>query len=546
MPPRWRIREIGMSEEATPAGSQPPAPFIPRWWLAVVVLGVCSSFVVSLVERAASHLVLAFTLFVAVVLLLLRHLRRGRGTVFVRMIPLIVFLGLLCAGAATVRIDDISGNLIPTRISFRWQLQRDERLTIPAPTASATGIDLATQSAFDFPQFLGPQRNGAVDVEIASDWTTKEPQLIWRNDEFGAGWSGFAAVNGYAVTLEQRGEKELVTCYEVLTGDLKWSHAESSRHQTVPGGVGPRSTPTIYNGRVYSLGATGILLCLDGSTGELIWKRELLRELGTTPEEDIKLVAWGRSASPLIDQGRVIVPLGLAADGDGGLEGASLIALDAVNGEEIWRKGRHQVSYASPTVMTLAGVRQIVMVCENEVCGHDADSGDELWRHPWLGSSSGNASCSQPIDAGRDRVFLSKGYAHGSALIEVKRNGAQWSVAEVWHHLTVMKTKFTNAVLFEGHVYGLDDSILSCVNLETGKRMWKRGRYGHGQVLRAGEQLLVQAESGEVALVALDPREFRQLARFDAVSGKTWNNPCLYGNYLLVRNAEQAACYLLP
>ncbi len=130
-------------------------------------------------------------------------------------------------------------------------------------------------------------------VRLARDWQARPPRLVWRH-EIGAGWATFAAVNGFALTMEQRGDEELVTCYEVATGTLRWFHALPSRHQTVMGGVGPRATPTIRDGRVYALGATGILRCLDGATGQPVWTEDLLARIGITPDEDLSGIAWGR------------------------------------------------------------------------------------------------------------------------------------------------------------------------------------------------------------------------------------------------------------
>ncbi len=521
------------------------ARLLPAWWWALVALGVLACVIVSQVDRASSYILLFVTCFVGCLIVLIRHLRLGRGRLLVRAIPLFVFFGILGAATQVLRIDDVTGNLVPTRISFVWQPQRDELLNVPIETGEPVNIDLRSMTTDDFPQFLGPSRNGAIDgVTLGTDWIKQPPQLVWRKAEFGAGWSAFAAVNGYAVTQEQRGENEIVSCYEIATGILVWSNSTVTRHQTLPGGVGPRSTPTIVDGRVYTLGATGVLRCLDGSAGEEVWRRDLLAEIGTTEEEFTQLVAWGRAASPLVDAGRVVVPLGQSANGT---DGASLAAFDVATGELLWKKGHRQISYASPMIATLDGVRQIVMVCEDAVCGHDAETGEPLWEYPWPGKSNANASCSQPVDAGNNRLFFSKGYAIGSALVEVHQDTAgEWIVQAIWRRRTTMKTKFTNVVIYNGYVYGLDDGILSCVDLETGQRKWKRGRYGHGQVLRVGDVLLVQAESGQVCLAGLNPERYEELARFSAIAGKTWNNPCLYGRYLLVRNSQEAACFELP
>ena len=400
---------------------------------------------------------------------------------------------------------------------------------------------LATTTPYDFPQFLGPQRNLAVDKPDLplrfTDWDQRPPRCVWKQP-IGAGWSAFVAVNGYAVTMEQRGDQELTTCYEIASGRLMWSSAVAARHETIAGGVGPRSTPTIHQGRVYCLGATGILRCLDGTNGRPLWQHDLQQEFGV--QQESSGVAWGRAASPLIAGDLVVVPAGGAADG----AKSSLVAFDRITGREVWRGGNHQVSYASPALATLAGVAQILIVLEDHVCGHDPSDGRQLWEYAWPGKSTSNASCCQAIACSGDRVFVSKGYGLGSALLQIRRDDSgRWIAEELWQNPSVMKTKFSNIVVDGDVIYGLDDVLLECLELNTGKRLWKRGRYGYGQILRVGPILLVQSESGAMAAVALDPEQYVEVTRFQALEGKTWNTICVYERYLLVRNAEEAACY---
>lgn len=441
--------------------------------------------------------------------------------------------------AVMCRIDHVSGDLIPV-LAFRWRADPDE--VLEKLTAAGGVVDLATTTEHDFPQFLGPQRNLTVPgVTLNRNWVNNPPKLAWRSS-IGAGWSGFAVVNGFAVTMEQRGEEELVTCYEASTGGLQWYHAVRTRHRTILGGVGPRSTPTIDSGKVYALGATGVLRCLDGATGKEIWSDDLLARIGVTPREDLKAVAWGRSASPLVVDGLVIVPLG------GPLTGpwTSLAAFDRDTGELAWTGGEHQVSYASPCLANIDGVEQVLIVNQDYLSSHDPRTGDALWQYPWPGKSNANASVSQAVPLPHDRVFLSKGYGGGATLLKVTdEDDGQWRVTEEWASKRVLNTKFTNVVVRDAHVYGLSDGILQCADLETGKRLWKGGRYGQGQILGVEDLLLVQAESGDVVLVELASTSHNELGELPAMEGKTWNNLCLYGRYLLVRNSEMAACYEL-
>lgn len=415
----------------------------------------------------------------------------------------------------------------------------DERL--PLTREPHPGSDLAAPSADDFPGFLGVGRRAAVEhIRLDPDWKRRPPRLVWRHP-IGSGYSAFAAVNGFAVTMEQRGEQEQVTCCSVTTGQHHWSASWNERFTI--NGVGPRSTPTIAGGRVYALGAWGHLVCLDGRTGEVIWRRELLSDLGMHWSDENHFVRFGRANSPLVTEKLVIVP-------GGGMRGkrASLLAYDAATGKPRWRGGERQISYSSPVLAELLGEPQVLSVNEDTVSGHSPDTGAELWSYPWPGDSSVDANVSQPVALSSSRILISAGYRRGAAVIELERQAAgdPIRVRCVWSRTSVLNTKFTNVVVWGNHAYGLSDGELECVDLETGERCWKEGRYGHGQVLRARDLLLVLGDGGELVLVRLDARVPNAvMGRLQALNGRTWSNLALYGRYLLIRNTTEAACYEL-
>lgn len=447
--------------------------------------------------------------------------------------------GVVALTASVVRPCHTTADLIPT-FRFVWQQCRE---FTDRPDATGTAIDLATTTPLDFPQYLGPRRDMSLDgPKLARDWSARPPREVWRM-EVGAGWSAFSAVNGYCVTLEQHEEQELVTCYELDSGKLVWESAANGRHKTFLGGVGPRSTPTIADGKVVALGATGLLRCLDGARGTELWSVDLLKQFGVPAGTDTAEVAWGRANSPLVVDSQVIVPAGGPAASP-----HSLAAFDLATGQLLWSVGDQQISYSSPIVATLAGVRQIVVVNESSVSGHRLENGEELWRVPWPGDSAAAANTSQPMPIDDDSLLVSKGYAQGAARIRLQAGpDGKLSAEFVWKSPKVLMTKLTSAVVYQGHAYGLNDGVLECVELEQGKRQWKLERFGHGQMLRVGELLLILSERGELVLVPATPELPRPVARLKGVlPGKTWNNLCLYGRFLVIRNAEQAACYELP
>jgi outer membrane protein assembly factor BamB len=381
----------------------------------------------------------------------------------------------------------------------------------------------------DYPQFLGPRRDGTLpDLHLARDFAGHPPRRLWRQ-RIGAGWSAFAVAGRLAVTQEQRGNEEHVVAYDLATGKPQWSHRDEARYETVIAGVGPRATPTIVDGRVYAMGGTGILNALDLTTGRRLWTHQVVEEAGA------KLPDWGKSCSPLVTGGRVIVSAG-------GADGRSLVAYDAATGAPAWSGGNDRSSYASPVLATIAGRPQILMFNQGSVAAHDPETGAVLWEQAF---PSEQPNVAQPVPLPGDRVLLSAGYGIGAKLYRVAtKDDGGFESRFVWESPR-LKSKFANMVVHGGFVFGLDDGVLTCLDPESGERRWKGGRYGHGQILLVGDLLLVQTEEGEVALVEAVPESHREIARFRILDGKTWNTPALAGSVLLVRNDQEAAAYEL-
>ncbi len=436
------------------------------------------------------------------------------------------FIALL----SMVKLEGCSGDNHPI-FAWRWAKPHVQKFDVSGPS---TAVDLTHTTRDDSPQFLGPQRDAQfTDVKLDRDWEAHPPKLIWKKP-IGKGWSSFAVVGDFAVTQEQRDNQEWTVCYRVSTGDVCWTHTDPDEFTSVIGGDGPRSTPTIDDGRVYTFGVMGRLSCLDGATGKAIWSHTLL---DPKAENFTQLFPeWGKSCSPLVTDRLVIVSRGLP-------DGHSLEAYGKVTGLLVWGSGDAPSAYDSPVRATLNGVDQIVIVNRESVDGHDYRTGRHLWSFAWPGKEP---KVPQPIPVGSDRLFVAAGYGIGAKLLELSHTGDDWKVDELWAKRT-MKPKFTNVIIRDGVVIGIDDgTALTCIDLATGERKWRGGRYGHGQILQVGELMLVQAESGEVVLVEATPEKCEELGRFTALADKTWNEPTLVGRLLLVRNDREAACYELP
>lgn len=433
-----------------------------------------------------------------------------------------IALAALALVAASLRFSGVTGDLRPI---FTWRWTRGDMSSLPTPVSATLDVGPTLADSY---QFLGPRRNGVIDgVLLERDWDQHPPREIWRR-AVGAGLGSFAVQGEIAVTQEQRGTDEVVVAYALATGEPVWVHADATRYDSPIAGVGPRATPAIDGSRVFSMGATGLLNALDLATGELLWSHDVVAENGA------KVPGWGKSTSPLVLDGKVIVSAG-------GI-GRSLVAYDAASGELVWSGGDDRSGYASPLLATLAGVPQILILNAASLAAHDPGSGSLLWTFPW---PRAQPNVAQPLPIGDDGVIASSGYGVGAKRLRVSRTGGgELAVELVWESIR-LKAKFAHFVLYEGFIYGLDDGMLVCLDPESGQKRWKRGRYGHGQLLLVEDVLLIQAEDGDLVLVRPNPEQLRQLARLPALDSRTWNIPTLAGNRLLVRNDQQAAMFEL-
>ena len=399
----------------------------------------------------------------------------------------------------------------------------------PVPAASAIPAKAvpATSGSTYWADFLGPNRLGHYDQKpILTEWPAGGLQRLWKQP-VGGGYASFTVANGVAFTIEQRRASEVVAAYDLHTGRERWTHSWKGLFEELLGGNGPRATPVWDEGRLYALGALGELRCLDAATGSLVWNKNILADAGATN------LRWGMSGSPLIVDGKVIVT-------PGGRHGTSVVAYDKLTGKRVWTSLDDPAGYASPTVATVAGRRQVLIMTAKRAVGVSVDDGKLLWEYPWVTEEGINAT--QPIGIGPDRVYISSGYGHGAAVLELAPQGDTFQVRAVWSS-TRMKNKFNSAVIHGGYIYGLDDGILACADVQTGQLKWKGGRYGYGQLLLAGDHLVVLTEEGDVVLVRATPEKLTAVAQFNAIAGKTWNIPAIADGVLLVRNEVEMAAF---
>jgi outer membrane protein assembly factor BamB len=475
-----------------------------------------------------------------------------------RRATMVAAIVLACGVWTLVRTEGISGDHVAT-FAWRWAKTSEERLIAqggtltsvpPAPAASVpapapvqavgassalTTAPAATKTVTDaamseraiarveWPGFRGPLRDGiSRGARIETNWVASPPVELWRRP-IGPGWSSFAVRGNLLYTQEQRGDDEVVACYNATTGQPVWTHRDAARFFESNAGAGPRATPTLSRDRVYTFGGTGILNALDAADGTVVWSRNVTSDNGSS------VPYWGFSSSPVVVDDLVIV----AAAGQ-------LLAYDLRTGDPRW-SGPAGEGYSSPHLVTIDGVAQILMMSGAGATSVAPGDGTVLWKYRWPGSP-----IVQPAVTADGDVLIVASTGSGTRRIAVAHGAAGWTATERWTSQW-LKPYFNDFVVHKGHAYGFDGNILACINLEDGSRKWKGGRYGNGQFVLLPDQdvLLVLSEEGEIALVSATPDQFTELARFKAIEGKTWNHPVLVGDVLLVRNGEEMAAFRL-
>ena len=400
----------------------------------------------------------------------------------------------------------------------------------PSPSASASpspGASPAPAAASNYwTNFRGPKRDGRYDeTTVSTNWPSSGLKQIWKQP-VGVGHASFVVADGKAYTIEQRRGQEVVAAYDINTGRELWTQKWNASY-TDSTGDGPRVTPTWDNGRIYALGATGELRCLDANTGSVFWGKNILTD------NQAQNLQWAMAASPLIVDDKVIVL-------PGGTSNKSVVAYNKLTGAPVWKVLSDVQAYVSPMLVDLAGRRQIVVVSSSRVVGLTPEKGELLWSYTW--DTDMGINVSMPIVVDHNRFFISSGYGKGAALVEVKGSGNTFTASTVWENKN-MKNKFNSSVLQDGYIYGLDEGILVCLDVNTGERKWKEGRFGYGQIILTNGHLIITSDQGEVALVKATPDKYTEVARFAAVQGQTWNYPAIANGRLLVRNSNEMAAY---
>lgn len=387
---------------------------------------------------------------------------------------------------------------------------------------SLTILLAAAAAAGDWPNFRGPNHDGiSTETGLKADWSSP-PKPLWER-QVGDAFSGISIVGDRVYSCGTANKKQIVFCLNAQTGEQVWQTPIEDSYWEPQGGNGPRSTPTIADGRVYVLGALGRMLCLDAADGKVVWEKKY----GPKPQ-------WGFSGSILIEGDMAVV----SAGGEFG----ALVAYDRKTGKEIWKSGEDPVGYSTPYPFTFEGERYIVGFTGKSAIIVRAKDGQLAWREPWKTDWDVNAAA--PIFH-EGYLYLTSGYDTGSAVFKLSRTGDKITGEHVWAGGIdkVLLSKFQSSVLTGGYLFASDQRKLACVEFMTGKEMWKEPRIKDGTVVLAEARLFVLTEGGELIVTPATKDGFKPATRVQLLEGRCWTVPTIANGRLYVRNQDTIKCY---
>jgi outer membrane protein assembly factor BamB len=388
--------------------------------------------------------------------------------------------------------------------------------------------------ASDWPQFLGPQRNGSSDGDdLANEWPATGPQVIWQKP-VGHGFSGPVVVNHKLVVFQRQADQEMVTCFDSRTGAQNWNFAYPTTYQDDFGfDDGPRATPCISEGRVYTFGAQGMLHCLEFATGKRLWSKDLKSEFQAGNG------FFGMACSPVVEGNGVILNIG-------GAKAAGIVAFEKNSGKLLWKASEDEASYSSPVAATIGGRRYVLFFTRNGFIGVDPVEGSVCFQYPWHSRNRMSVNAATPLIVG-DNIFLSACYGTGAILLRLQQQGAE----KIWSEDDLLSNHYATSVELNGFLYGIHGRTdpgfspppkLRCVELKTKKVCWETDSIGAASVTRAGNRLLILTEKGELVMAGATPEKFQQKCRAQILSSEVRPFPALADGFFYARSKDQLIC----
>ena len=420
------------------------------------------------------------------------------------------------------------------RLKERAKVRTCQAIVLSVLLASAAIVGLRNELfAADWPQFLGLDRNGVYRGEdLAPSWPRQGPRVIWKK-RVGQGFSAPVIASGRVILFHRIADEEIVQALEARTGKEQWSFRYPTTYRDSFGfDEGPRASPAVANGRVYSFGAQGFLHCLQLETGKEIWS------VDTKKKFRVRKGFFGVACSPLVDAGGVFLNVG-------GGNGAGLVAFDRGSGKVLWKATKEKASYSSPTAAVFSGKPHILFFTRSGLVGTDRQTGEVLFRFPWRARIDSSINAATPLVIG-DLIFLSTSYGTGAVLLRVKGG----ELKQVWSSDRALTNHYATSVHFDGHLYGFHGRqeyrpSFRCVELMTGKVRWSEKRFGAGTVTLAGDRLVVATENGELVLARATPEKFELISKAKILPGTVRAHTAIDSGLLYARNKNTLICVSL-
>ena len=367
-------------------------------------------------------------------------------------------------------------------------------------------------SGVDWYRWRGPDLNGiSKETGWNAQWPAEGPKQLWKAS-VGTGFSSFSVSQGRVYTMGNANNTDTIFCLEAGTGKVLWQHSYPCPLDAKNFEGGPCATPTVADGRVYTFSRKGELFCLDAAKGSVIWSKNLNKELG------LEIPTWGCASSALVEGNMVVVNMGSAG-----------VALDPTSGKVVWVSAKTPGAYATPVPVTIGGDRCLAILSCQSLIAVKAAGGQQVWSHSWKTSYDVNAA--DPVLDG-DKLFISSGYNHGGSVLKFTGQGAE----KVWENKNI-RNHFNTCVLWQGNLYGPDDSGLRCLAFDTGDLKWTYGGFGKGSLMIADGKLVALSEKGELIIAEPAPAEFKPISRAKVLTGKCWTMPVLSNGHIYCRNA---------
>ena len=395
-----------------------------------------------------------------------------------------------------------------------------------AVIALAAGLQGA---AYDWPQFLGPERNGVYrGPEVVETWGGSGPRVVWRK-QIGQGLSGPVVAQGHVILFHRVANREVVEAFDARTGASQWQYGYATSYRDDFGfDEGPRAVPVVADGVVYTFGAEGQLHAIDLAKGTRIWSEDTMRRF------EVPKGFFGAAGSPLVENGRVLANIGG--------RNAGIVAFDAKTGKVLWAMTNDGASYSSAIGATISGRRSAIFLTRNALVGLDPATGSVQFQRNWRARQAASVNVATPVVVG-DLIFVSAEYGPGAGVLRV--DGPK--LTDLWASDDVLSNHYSTSIYHDGVLYGYHgrqefNPSFRAVDFRTGKVRWSEDRFRGGSVMLAGSRLLIIRETGELILANASPDAFQPLARAQILPPTVRAYPALSDGLLFVRNDNTLVC----